>query len=105
MRILFDHGTPAPLRRHLPGHSVDTASERGWASLRNGNLLDEAEADGYHLLITTNQNMRYQQNFSNRSMAVMVLMAASWPKTQPNIDAIRTAVDEMLPGEFREISV
>ena len=39
MKILFDQGAPAPLRRHLPGHSVDTAFERGWSELENGALL------------------------------------------------------------------
>ena len=55
MKILFDQGTPAPLRRHLAGHSVDTAYERGWSDLPNGDLLDSAELDGYELLITTDQ--------------------------------------------------
>ena len=58
MRILFDQGTPAPLRDHLPEHSVDTAFERGWSNLRNGALLDRAEADGYQILITTDQSLR-----------------------------------------------
>ena len=61
MKILFDQGAPAPLRRYLVGHSVDTAYERGWSDLRNGDLLARAEMDGYELLITTDQNMRYQQ--------------------------------------------
>ena len=47
MKILFDQGTPAPLRRYLAGHSVDTAYERGWSDLRNGDLLTEAEINGY----------------------------------------------------------
>ncbi|MCE2422368.1 MAG: hypothetical protein J4G03_03525 [Gemmatimonadetes bacterium] len=43
MKILFDQGTPAPLRRHLPGHSVDTLAEKGWSEKSNGELLDLAE--------------------------------------------------------------
>ena len=62
MKMLFDQGTPAPLRRHLAGHSVDTAFERGWSGLTNGDQLDGAEEDGYQLLITTDQNLRRQQN-------------------------------------------
>ena len=46
MRILFDQGTPVPLRRHLTRHVVDTAFERGWSSLHNGELLDLAEQEG-----------------------------------------------------------
>ena len=62
MRILFDHGTPRPLRDHLPQHRVDTAAEKGWSQLGNGELLDHAERAEYDLMITTDQNMRYQQN-------------------------------------------
>ena len=62
MKILFDQGKPAPLRRYLSGHSVDTAYERGWSDLRNSDLLDKAEMEGYELLITTDQNLRHQQN-------------------------------------------
>ena len=41
MRILFDHDVPRPLGRHLPGHQVDTARQRGWEELGNGDLLNE----------------------------------------------------------------
>ena len=58
MRILFDQGTPAPLRRHLDGHVVDTAAERGWSDLDNGDLIENAEREGYDVLITTDQNLR-----------------------------------------------
>jgi len=67
MKILFDQGTPAPLRRHLLGHVVDTAYEQGWSDLTNGNLLDAAEQAGYELLITTDQNLRYQASAANGS--------------------------------------
>ena len=60
MRLLFDHGTPAPLRRALTGHSVSTAYEMGWTELDNGALLRAAESD-FDVLITTDRNLRYQQ--------------------------------------------
>jgi hypothetical protein len=53
MKILFDQGTPVPLRRSLTGHTVDTAYERGWSALTNGDLLAIAERDGYQVMITT----------------------------------------------------
>ena len=43
MRILFDQGTPVPLRRYLSNHSVDTAFERGWSHLQNSELLQASE--------------------------------------------------------------
>ena len=70
MKVLFDQGTPVPLRRSLSGHTVDTAFELGWATLRNGDLLDRAEAEGYDLLITTDQQLRHQQNLFGRRLAI-----------------------------------
>ena len=46
MKVLFDQGTPAPLRRHLEGYSVDTVNEKGWSILENGDLLGAAELSG-----------------------------------------------------------
>lgn len=60
MKLLFDHGTPVPLRRHLHPHSVDTAAELGWSELENGDLLQVAEDANFDLLITTDTNLRYQ---------------------------------------------
>ena len=69
MRILFDKGTPRPLRRWLFGHEVETSVERGWDTLANGDLLDRAEEAGFEVLLTTDQSIRYQQNMSNRQIA------------------------------------
>ena len=92
MRILFDQGTPRPLRQHLPEHTIDTAAEKGWSALSNGELLDHAEQEAYQLMITTDQNMRYQQNFGHR-----------WPRIQPRIGEIRSALEAIQPGEIREV--
>jgi len=59
VRVLFDQGTPSPLRRFLTQHEVTTAYERGWAQLKNGNLLDAAEVDGISVLVTTDTNLKY----------------------------------------------
>ena len=105
MRILFDQGTPAPLRRHLDGHVVDTAAERGWSDLDNGDLIDSAEQAGYEVLITTDQNLRYQQNLAGRRLAVVVLLSTAWPKVQLRVEEIRTALDQIGPGELREVPI
>ena len=102
MRIIFDQGTPVPLRSHLKHHSIDTVYECGWSNLENGELLDSIEQQGYELLITTDQNLRFQQNLSKRTFAVLVLLTTSWPKIAPHVAAIGAAVDQMTPGEYRE---
>ena len=105
MKILFDQGTPVPLRRSLPGHTIDTVYERGWSELANGDLLTTAERDGYELLITTDQNLRYQQNFASRRIAIVVLLSTSWPRIQLQVEPIRTIVDAIVPGAYHEIAV
>jgi len=77
VRILFDQGTPVPLRDSLTQHEVSTTYERGWSKLRNGELLDGAEREGFELLITTDSNLRYQQNLSARRLAIVVLLSTS----------------------------
>ena len=60
MNILFDQGTPVPLRAALVGHTVETAYERGWSTLSNGDLLTAAETASFDLFITTDQNLRLE---------------------------------------------
>src|SRR5262245_51822959 len=98
MNILFDQGTPVPLRRYLVGHSVTTAYEQGWSNIVNGQLLDAAEQAGYQLLITTDQNLQYQQNLTGRQLAILVLRSTSWPRIQVHIDVIREVIDRIGAG-------
>lgn len=105
MKILFDQGTPVPLRRHLEDHHVDTAYERGWSELRNSVLLDKAEEHGYELLITTDQSLRHQQDLAVRELAVLVLRSTAWPRIRARINEIRSAVNKMQRGQFREVEV
>jgi hypothetical protein len=105
MKILFDQGTPVPLRSHLAGHSIDTAYERGWSNLSNGDLLDAAEREGYELLITTDQNLRYQQNLAERQLAIIVLLSASWPHIRLRVGDIQDAVQMINLGEYIEIPI
>ena len=102
MRILFDQGTPAPLRDHLPGHSVETAYELGWSALRNGELLAKAEAE-FDVLITTDRNLRHQQNLAERRIAILVLPTTSWPRLQSITREIAAAVDSLEPGQYLEV--
>jgi len=103
MKILFDQGTPVPLRAHLPGHEIDTAYELGWSQLQNGELLSEAEKRGYEVLITTDRNLKHQQNLSDRKIAVVVLLSTSWPRIQQQVDAIQAAVRSLTIGDYVEI--
>lgn len=105
MRILFDQGTPVPLRALLPGHVVATVFELGWSQLRNGELVRQAELAGYDAFVTTDQNLRYQQRLDRRSMAIVVLMAASWPRIRQHADHITSGISDLQPGAYLEIPI
>jgi len=102
MKILFDQGTPAPLRHLLVDHNVRTAYEMGWADLDNGQLLKAAET-AFDALITTDQNLRYQQSVQGRRLAILVLPTTSWPKIQKNGAAVIAAVNELKEGDFAQL--
>jgi predicted nuclease of predicted toxin-antitoxin system len=103
MKLLFDQGTPVPLRNYLPSHIVETAYEKGWGNLKNGDLLTLAEAEGFDALITTDQNLRYQQNLSGRRIAVLVLMTTNWPRVKKNAALVIQAIDNLHPGSYAEV--
>jgi len=102
MRILFDQGTPAPLRRRIVGHDVFTANEMGWSELRNGDLLRAAEQQ-FDLLITTDHNLRHEQNLRARRLANLVLMTTAWPTIERDVSVVLAAIGEMKPAEYREL--
>ncbi len=84
---------------------MDTAAEKGWNGFTNGDLMDRAEGEDYEVLITTDQNIRYQQNLTRRRLAVIVLLSTAWPYAQSRIEDIQTSVAESQPGELREVSI
>ena len=102
MKILFDQGTPAPLRHALAGHSVQTAYEMSWTQLSNGALVraDEAQFDAF---VTTDQNIRYQQNFSENRLAILILPTTSWPRIRVHQALVAAAVDNLRPGDVVEL--
>jgi hypothetical protein len=104
VRILFDQGTPAPLRNYLRAHQVITAFEMGWFELSNGELIARAE-EQFDLLVTTDKGLRYQQNLTRRTIAIMVLPDANWPKLEPQAQTIAAAVAAMQPGSYLEIDL
>ena len=105
MKVLFDQGTPVPLRRKLGDHEVQTAAEMGWSQLTNGDLLTAASEAGFEVLVTTDQNLRYQQNLKTRSIAVVVLMSASWPRISKQTDKVARAIEALGSGDYVEVEV
>ena len=104
MKVLFDQGTPVPLRALLPGHEVATAYERGWSTLTNGEFLDAAEAAGFTAIVTTDKNIRHQQNNEGRTFGVLVLPTTNWPTIRRNGARVADALYELTPGTILEVS-
>jgi hypothetical protein len=110
MLILLDNGTTAPLRNllqgdELPGHVVVDAVERGWDRLVNGELIAAPEAVGFDLLLTTDKNMRYQQNLSDRRIAFVIIGNQQWPILRRYVDRVVSAVNAATPGSFTEVEI
>jgi hypothetical protein len=105
MRVLFDQAVPVPIRLHLEGHEVRTASQEGWDTLKNGELLAAAEAAGFDVFLTTDKNIRYQQNLSERKIAIVVLGEQQWPKLRPHVRLVAEAVNSAKPGKYIEVDL
>lgn len=105
MRILLDHNTPAPLRYALQGHQVETAYERGWAELTNGELLSAAELADFDLLITTDKGIRYQQNLAGRRLSLLVLSTNDWTRIRRFKAMVVSALDSIQTGGCVEVEI
>jgi hypothetical protein len=98
MRILFDHGTPSGIAKALSGHDVTEAIDRGWEQISNGELLAAAEEEGFDLLLTTDKNIRYQQNLVARKISIVVLGNSTWRVVRLHLDRIAQIVNKTTPG-------
>jgi hypothetical protein len=105
MLILFDHGTPRGIARSLQNHEVKEARAQGWDTLSNGELLRVAEEEGFDVLVTTDQNLAYQQNLLGRKIAVVVLGSGQWPLIRPKVQQVVAAILASKPGTFVVVEI
>lgn len=105
MLILFDHGTPRGIARSLAGHEVREAKAQGWDKLTNGELLTAAEEAGFDVLLTTDKNIRYQQNLAGRKIAVVVLGKGRWRLIRPMIPEVVASVIAARPGTYTGVEI
>jgi hypothetical protein len=105
MRILFDQATPLPIRAYLDRHIVSTASQQGWDTLSNGDLLAAAEEGGFDVLLTTDKNMRHQQNLGGRKIAVVILGRQQRPQLRAHVQRVVDAINAAVPGSYVEIDI
>src|SRR5260221_12212595 len=103
MLILFDHGTPAPHRSFLKDHTVKKTKDLGWDTLSNGELLRVAAESRFYIFLTTDKNIRHQQNLAARAIAIFVLGDSPWPVVHLHVDRGVTAVRAAQPGSYTEV--
>jgi len=84
VRVLFDQGTPPPLRQVLSGHE---------------------EANGFGVLVTTDRQLKYQQDLASRAIAIVVLGTTSWPRIQAPTHAAVGAVNAATARSYAEVLV
>jgi hypothetical protein len=106
VKILLDHCVPKSFKNELPQHEVTTAREQGWEALKNGDLLNQAQISGFDILITVDQNVRYQQNLSGRSIAVCVLIARgiTIENLRPLVGELEKLLPTIQPGQLYQIN-
>lgn len=105
MRVLLDGCVPKRLANELTEHEVKTAPEMGWADLDDGPLLG-AMSGRFDVLITVDKSLPRQQRLDNRSFAVVVLRARTNRLVDllPLVPALRLAIEELRPGQVRELA-
>jgi hypothetical protein len=104
LHLLFDQNVPAPLAKRLVGHRVETAADRGWEEISNGELISVVEAAEFNILLTADKNLRYQQNLANRKLALIILPTNHWATVRDNVSTILAAIERAESGSFEEVS-
>ena len=104
MRILLDECVPWPVQKLLVGHDCVTVQQHGWGGIKNGELLRLAGSE-FDLFITTDQNIRYQQNLTGRRIPILELSTNNIRRLRAAASLIQSSVATMKAGEFRKLDV
>jgi hypothetical protein len=104
MKILLDECVPWPMHRVLTGHECRTAQQQGWGGIKNGRLLQLAEGE-FDLFITSDQNIRYQQNLAGRRIAILELSTNKLRRIEAAAWLIQSTIAGLKPGEFRQLEI
>ena len=99
-RVLPDESVPRPVLRAFPKGEATTVDLLGWKGIKNGHPLLRAETHGFEVLITSDKNVRHQNELAGWQLAVLVLPHANWPKLRPMLDGFAAACAALPPGTF-----
>jgi hypothetical protein len=104
MKILVDECVPRQIIRFFPEHDIRTVPEIGWSGIKNGDLILQAEKE-FDIFITSDQNIRYQQNLKNRKIAIIELSTNERDVILSSGDKIISAVQSAREQSYLEISL
>ena len=104
MRVLLDECVPWPMHRLLSGHTCSCVQDKGWGGIKNGDLLQRAEGQ-FDLFITSDQNLRYQQNLTNRRIAILELSTNDISRIQAASGLIEAELEKIQQNEFRQLTI
>ena len=90
---------------HSPFLTGHTAAHEGWDKLQNGDLLNAAEAAGFEVFLTTDKNIRYQQNLTGRKITIVLIGKQQWPDLKPHVQLVVAAVNVATPGSYVEVEI
>jgi len=102
MKIIIDECVPSIVKRGLPARKIVTVQEMGWAGVKNGQLLRLVVSD-FDVFITSDKNLRHQQNLTSFDLAVILLPSNQVPVVQALLPQIDEALDNIQPNDFKEI--
>lgn len=107
MKILLDECVPQRLRNHLPGHECQSARYAGFAGLENGDLLRAAEAAKFDVLLTVDCGFEYEQNLSQRQIAILILSTKSirLKDLLPHVPKALVAIQSIQPGQVVRVGL
>lgn len=94
---------PRPLRNYLPGHSVSTVQQQGWAGISNGDLIEKIDGV-FDVFVTSDKNLRYQQNLKSRKIAIIELPFNAFDLVLPLAPKILDVINASQPNEYLQIA-
>ncbi len=100
MRVLLDECVPARLRDSLPGHAVQTVSERGWRSASDQALLSLAEAS-FDVFLTIDRRLPVENDLTQYRLGFVIVRVSSnrLEAFTPVLDELRQALEQSRAGE------
>lgn len=102
MKIVIDECVPHIVKKRLPQREIKTVQEMGWAGVKNGELLKLIEAE-FDIFITSDKNLRYQQNLQNRNIAILLLPSNQIPIIINLLPQIDEELERIKSSDFVEL--